>query len=101
MNLFELSTLLSPLGGAVGATVALYRTAPSASGWLWVAIPTGLVFGFGFYRCLLRLAIGKDDKNPNFSGWRAAAILGVALAAPYLTAALMFILVKTILGVVA
>ena len=101
MNLFELSTLLSPLGGALGATLAVYCTAPSASRWLWVAIPIGLVFGFGFYRCLLRLAIGKDDKNPNFSGWRAAAILGAALAAPYLTAELMFILVKTILGLAA
>ena len=101
MNLFELSTLLSPLGGALGATVAIHCTAPSAYRWLWVAIPIGLVFGFGFYRCLLRLAIGKDDKNPNFSGWRAAAILCAALAAPYLSAELMFILVKTNLGVAA
>ena len=101
MNLFELSALLSPVGGAVGATQAVCRTAPSASGWFWVAIPIGLVFGFGFYLCLLRLAIGKDAKNPNFSGWRAAAILGVAIVAPYLTAALTFILMKTILGVAA
>ena len=101
MNLFELSALLSPVGGAVGASLAICRTAPSASGWLWVAIPIGLVFGFGFYRCLLRLAIGKDDKNPNFSGWRAAAILGAALVAPYLSAALAFTLVKLILSVAA
>lgn len=101
MNLFELATLLSPLGGALGATLAFCRTAPSASGWLWVAIPLGLVFGFGLYRCLLRLAVWKDDKNPNFSGWRAAAILSVPIVAPYLTAALTFFLVKTILGVAA
>ena len=101
MNLFELATLLSSLGGALGATLAVCRTAPSASGWLWVAIPIGLVFGFGFYVCLLRLAIGKDDKKTELSGWRAAAILVAPLVAPYLTAALMFLLVKTILGVAA
>lgn len=101
MNLFELSTLLSPLGGALGAAIAIYCTVPSASRWWWVAIPIGLVFGLGFYYCLLRLAVGKDDKDPNLPGWRWAAILGVAIAAPYLTTALMFILVKTILGVAA
>jgi len=67
---------------------------------MWVAIPFGLVCGLGCYLCLLRLAIGKHDKNPNFPGWCAAAILVVALAAPYLAAAFTFILVKTILGVV-
>ena len=35
MNLFELSTLLSPLGGAFGAALAVYRPVPSASGWWW------------------------------------------------------------------
>ena len=101
MNLFELSTLLSPLGGALGATLAVCRTGPSAPGWRWAAIPVGLVFGFGFYYCLLRLAIGKDHRNPNLTGWRALAILVVPIAAPYLAGELMFIIVKTILGVAA
>lgn len=101
MNLFELSTLLSPLGGAIGAVLAVYRPVPSATGWLWLAIPIGLVFGFGFYRCLLRLAIGKHDKIPNLSGWRWVAILSVPVASPYLAAALTFIVVKTILSVAA
>ena len=101
MTLFDLSALLSPVGGAVGASQAVCSTTPSAPGWLWVVIPIGLVYGFGIYLCLLRLAIGKDDKNPNFCGWRAAAILGAVLVAPYLTTALTFMLVKTFLGVVA
>ena len=100
MNLFELSTLLSPLGGALGAALAIYRCVPSATGWWWVAFPIGLVCGFGCYRCLLLLAIGKHDKNPDLPGWRWAALLVVPVAAPYLAGALMFFLVKTIWGVV-
>ena len=101
MNLFELSTLLSPLGGALGAALAVCRTVPSGSRWLWVAIPIGLVFGFGLYRCLLRVAIGKHDRNPNLPGWRWVAILVVPIAAPYLAGELTFIIVKTILSVAA
>ena len=99
MNLFELSTLLSPLGGAFGAYLAIYRTVPSAIGWLWLAIPIGLIFGFYFYRCLLRLAVGGYDNISNLPGWRLVAILIVPVAAPYLAGTVTFFLVRTILGV--
>jgi len=101
MNLFELSTLLSLVGGAIGAALAVDCTVPSATAWLWLGIPVGLVFGLGLYRCLLRLAIGKHDKISNLPGWRLAAILGVPVVAPHLTAALTFILMKTILDLAA
>jgi hypothetical protein len=101
MNLFELSTLLSPLGGAIGVALAVDCTVPSATGWLWLGIPIGLVFGLGFYYCLLRLVVGKHDEISNLPGWRLAAMLGVPVVTPHLTAALMFILMKTILDVAA
>ncbi len=99
MNLFELSTLLSPVGGAVGGALAVHRTVPSTSAWMWAAIPLGLACGFGCYRGLIHLAIGKHDNNPDLPAWRAGALLGVGFAGPYVAGVLAFVLVKIILYV--
>jgi hypothetical protein len=100
MNVFELATLLSPLGGAVGGAMAAHRAAPATPAWMWAAIPVGLVCGFGCYRGLIRLAIGRHDKNPNIPSWRMAAILGISGFAPMITGALSYGLVRLFLGLV-
>jgi hypothetical protein len=97
MNLFELSKFLSPVGGAVGGVVAVHRT-PNPT-WIWLAIPLGLAFGIGCFRGLLRLAIGSHGKNPDLPAWRAAAVLSVGFAAPYVAGLLAFLLVRVILYV--
>jgi len=94
MNLFELATLLSPIGGAVGGAMAVHRAVPSTPAWMWAAIPVGLACGVGCYRGLLRLAIGRHDRNPNMPGWRMAAIFGIGFFAPYIAGALSYGLVR-------
>jgi hypothetical protein len=97
MNLFELSAVLSPLGGAVGGAIAVRRTAPSAPVWLCLAIPFGLACGFGIYRTLLRLAVGPHDRNPHLPGWRLGALFGIGLLGPLAAAFSAFGLVRLIL----
>ena len=101
MNLFELATLTSPVGGAVGGAMAVHRVAPSTPAWMWVAIPVGLVCGIGCYRGLIRLAIGRHDRNPDMPGWRCAAILGISFFAPLIAGALSYGLFRLLLHVVA
>ena len=102
MNLFELSTLLSLVGGAIGGAVAVHHTSPSASTWIWAAATAlGLACGFGCFRGLMRLAIGKHDKNPDLPGWRAFALLGVGMGTPFVAAVVSFTLMKAILYVAA
>jgi hypothetical protein len=101
MNLFELATLISPVGGAVGGALAVHQAASSTPAWMWIAIPVGLACGVGLYRGLIQLAIGRHDKNPNMPGWRLAAILGVTYFSPYISGALSYGLVRLLLYVVA
>ena len=61
MTIFELATFFSPVGGAVGGVMAVHRAVPSTPAWMCAAIPVGLACGFGSYRGLIRLAIGKHD----------------------------------------
>jgi hypothetical protein len=101
MNLFELATLLSPVGGAVGGAMAAHRAVPSTPAWMFATIPVGLACGFGCYRGLIRLAIGKHDRNPKMPGWRMATILGISLLSPYVAGALSYGLVRLFFYVVA
>jgi hypothetical protein len=101
MNIFELATLLSPVGGAVGGAMAVHRVVPSTPAWMWAAIPLGLACGIGRYRGLIRLAIGRHDKNPDMPGWRMAAILGISFFAPLIAGALSYGLLRLCLYVVA
>ena len=101
MNLFEVTTFLSPIGGAVGGAVAVHRGVPSAPAWMLAAIPVGLVCGIGCYRGLVRLAVGKHDKNPKMPDWRIAAMFGVCFIAPYFAGVLTYGLVRLVLYAVA
>lgn len=101
MNLFELATFLSPVGGAVGGGMAAHRVVPSTPAWMLVAIPVGLALGFGCYRGLIRLAIGPHDRNPSMPGWRMAAILGISFFAPWIAGALSYGLFRLLFHVVA
>jgi hypothetical protein len=101
MNLFELATLLSPVGGAVGAAIAVQRGVPSTPGWMWAAIPVGLACGIGCYRGLVRLAIGRHDRNPDMPSWRMAVILGISFFAPLIAGALSYGLFRLLFYVVA
>jgi phosphate/sulfate permease len=100
MNIFAMARLFSPVGGAVGSAMAVHRVAPSTPAWMWAAIPVGLMFGIGCYRGLIRLAIGKHDKNPNMPDWRAATILGITFFAPLIAGALSYGLFSLLFNVV-
>jgi hypothetical protein len=99
MNLFEVATVTSPLGGAIGSAMAVQRAIPSTPAWIWAAIPVGLVCGFGCYRGLIRISVGKHDRNPDMPGWRVATILGVSFFAPLIAGALSYGLVWVFLYV--
>ncbi len=101
MNLFELATLLSPVGGAVGGAVAVLRATPPTPAWMWAAIPVGLVCGIGCYYGLVRLAIGGHDRNPDIPGWRIAAIFGISFLAPLIAGVLSYSLFRLVFYVVA
>jgi hypothetical protein len=101
MNLFELANLLSPIGGAVGGAMAVHRGVPSTPAWIWAAIPVGLACGIGCYRSLIRLAIGRHDRNPDIPGWRMAAILGISFFAPWIAGSLSYGLFRLLFYVVA
>jgi hypothetical protein len=98
MNLFELSMVMSPICGAVGAYVAVSRTSPWAPGWLWLTIPFGMVFGIGCFYAQLRLAIGPHNKHPDLPRWRAAAVMGVGFAGPYLAGLLSYLVIRGLLA---
>jgi hypothetical protein len=100
MNLFEVATLLSPVGGAVGGALAVHQSAPSTPAWLWAMIPVGLACGIGCYLGLIRLAVGRHDRNPNMPAWRVAAIFGISFFSPYIAAALSYSLVTLFFNVV-
>ena len=101
MNIFELTTLLSPVGGAVGGVMAAHRAVPSTPAWMFAAIPVGLACGFGSYRGLVRFAIGKHDRNPKMPDWRIAAILGISAFSPIIAGVLSYGLVRLCFYVVA
>jgi hypothetical protein len=86
MNLFEVSTLLSPVGGAVGVGMAIHRHSSSSSASFLVGIPLGLICGFSIYRGLMKLVILKITDPPTLSSWRSVSVLGTAIIAPYLSA---------------
>jgi hypothetical protein len=90
MNLFEMSYLLSPLGGAFGSAMAVHQHSSSSSVGFAVGIPLGLVGGFGIYRGLMRLAVLRAETAQRLSSWRAAAVLGVGFFAPCASAAICF-----------
>ena len=101
MNLFELATLLSPVGGAVGGVMAVHRVVPATPGWLCTAILLGVACGIGCYRGLIRLAVGRHDKNVVMPGWQIAAILGITLFAPLIAGTLSYGLLRLCLYVAA
>jgi hypothetical protein len=101
MTLFELATFFSPIGGAVGGVMAVHRAVPSTPAWMFATIPFGLVCGFACYRGLIRLAIGKHDRNPKMPGWRMAAILGISFFMPYIAGVISYGLVRFFFYVVA
>jgi len=101
MNLFELSTLLSPVAGATGAAFAVHEYIPANAAWLWAVIPLGLAFGIGCYRALMRLAVLGAEREQQLSSWRAAALLATGMFAPYVAAALSFNLVRVVIFVAA
>ena len=100
MNLFELSALLSSIGGAVGGANAVLRTASSTPMWMWFAIPLGFVCGIGCYFGLTWFAVGRYAKtSDNLPAWRGGVLLLGAFVAPYVAAWLAFLLVRAILYV--
>jgi len=101
MNLFELATLLSPAGGAIGGAMAVTRFVPVSPMWMWLAIPVGLACGLGCYLGLMALVVGKHDKDPDLPGWRMVVILVVPGVSPFVAALLTFNLVRAILYVAA
>jgi hypothetical protein len=94
MNLFEMSMLLSPVGGAFGSAMAVHQHSSSSSVGLGVGIAFGLAGGFGIYRGLMRLAILRAEAAQRLSSWRAAAVLGVGFCAPFISAAICFWLLR-------
>jgi len=100
MSLFDLARFASPIFGAIGAGLAAYRAAPSTPAWMWATIFTCLVIGFGCYRGLMRLAIGRHNWNPHLPNWRAAAILVISFFSPWIVGAICYGLVKLLLSMV-
>jgi len=96
MNLFEISALCSPIGGAVGAAVAAHQRSPSHPELtiLVTCIMAGLVCGYFFYRGFMRLVTWKGGQR--LSSWRAATLLGAGFASPYLAALFCFGIAKFI-----
>jgi len=90
MNLFEMSTLLSPVGGALGGAMAVQQHSSSGSVGMVVGIAFGLAAGFGIYSGLMRLAVLKAEKAQTLTSWRSAALLSAAMFAPYISAAICF-----------
>jgi dolichyl-phosphate-mannose--protein O-mannosyl transferase len=101
MNVFELATLFSPIGGAVGGVMAVHRAVPSTPAWMFATIPIGLVCGFCCYRGLIRLTIGPHNRNPKMPGWRMVAILGISVFSPYIVGAFSYGLFRLLFYVVA
>jgi hypothetical protein len=50
---------------------------------------------------LIRLAIGKHDKNPDIPTWRLAAIFGISFFAPFIAGVFSYELLRLFFHVMA